>query len=88
MLLQGLTDLGFGLPARADGAFYVYADSRGFASDSEAFARELLDQAGVALTPGTDFGLHGGLSHVRFAYTASIPRIHEALERIRHFLQG
>jgi len=88
VLLQGLKDLGFGLPARADGAFYVYADSAGFASNSEAFAREILDRAGVALTPGTDFGVHGGLTHLRFAYTASIPRIQEALERIRHFLQG
>jgi len=88
VLLQGLAGLGFGLSARADGAFYVYADSSGFAPDSEVFARELLDQAGVAVTPGSDFGLHGALSHVRFAYTASIPRIHLALERIRHFLQA
>ena len=87
VLLQGLTDLGFGLFARADGAFYVYADSSPFAANSEVFARELLDQAGVALTPGTDFGIHGAQSHVRFAYTASIPRIEEALDRIRHFLR-
>lgn len=87
ILVQGLGDLGFGLKAKSDGAFYVYADSSRFASDSEAFARGLLDEAGVAVTPGTDFGFHGALGHVRFAYTASIPRIHEALSRIRHFLQ-
>jgi aspartate/methionine/tyrosine aminotransferase len=87
LLLHGLRDLGFGLSARADGAFYVYADSSRFASDSEAFARGLLDEAGVAVTPGTDFGMHGAQNHIRFAYTASIPRIHEALSRIQNFLQ-
>lgn len=86
VLIEGLGNLGFGLSARADGAFYVYADSTPFAADSESFARDLLDQAGVALTPGTDFGVHGAHNHVRFAYTASIPRLHEALARIRDFL--
>lgn len=87
VLLEGLTDLGFGLSARADGAFYVYADASPFTMDSEAFVRDILDQAGVALTPGTDFGIHGAQTHVRFAYTASVPRIQEALERLRRFLQ-
>ncbi len=87
ILLNGLRDLGFGLPAQADGAFYIYADSSSFASDSEDFARALLDHAGVAVTPGTDFGVQGAKGHIRFAYTASIPRIHEALNRIRDFLQ-
>jgi len=87
VLLHGLLDLGFGLSAQADGAFYVYADSSRFAADSETFARGLLDQAGVAVTPGTDFGIHGAKGHIRFAYTASVPRIHEALLRIQNFLQ-
>lgn len=86
ILLEGLTDLGFGLSAEANGAFYVYANSSRFSLDSEAFARDLLDQAGVALTPGTDFGVHAARSHVRFAYTASISRTHQALDRIRRFV--
>jgi aspartate/methionine/tyrosine aminotransferase len=47
--------------------------------DSEALAEKLLLEAGVAITPGTDFGSHQASRHVRFAYTTSLERIREAV---------
>ena len=55
--------------ARPEGAFYVYADISAFDTDSAAFARRLLHDAGVAVTPGQDFGTNGADRHVRFSYT-------------------
>lgn len=85
-LVDNLLDLGFAVPVVPEGAFYVYADVAAFTSDSCAFARELLEQRGVATTPGKDFGVHRPQRFVRFAYTTDIARLSEAVERIRGFL--
>ncbi len=85
-LFPELERQGFGLPCKPDGAFYVYADIAAFSREAERFAADLLDSAGVAITPGADFGRHGAGTHVRFAYTTSIERIGEALRRIAGFL--
>ena len=53
-----------------------------------ALARELLETAGVAITPGKDFGEHGATRHVRFAYTRSQEEIAEGIERMRRALAG
>ena len=82
LLLPGLRRLGFVVAAEPAGAFYLYANIDPFALDAEVFAEKLLLEAGVAITPGTDFGRHQARHHVRFAYTTSTPRIHEALARI------
>ncbi|MCD8565166.1 MAG: pyridoxal phosphate-dependent aminotransferase, partial [Burkholderiaceae bacterium] len=55
-LVQALESIGFDVPARPDGAFYVYADISRFSNDSDRLVDTLLDQAGVALVPGIDFG--------------------------------
>ncbi len=68
------------------GAFYIYADISAFSDDSMKFCNDLLEQEGVAITPGIDFSpAHGG-HFVRFAYTAEIPRLREAVARIKNFL--
>lgn len=85
-LLPELERQGFGLPCKPDGAFYVYADIATFSREAERFAADLLDAAGVAITPGADFGRHGAGTRVRFAYTTAIERIGEALRRIAGFL--
>jgi aspartate/methionine/tyrosine aminotransferase len=89
-LLPELERLGFRVGAAPRGAFYVYADisglARGAHSDAESLAENLLLDAGVALTPGTDFGAHGADRHVRFAYTTSLERIREAVGRMAHAL--
>lgn len=85
-LAPALSSLGFRLTAEAQGAFYIYADCSALTDDSERFAHELLESAGVAITPGLDFGSHAPRQHLRFAYTTDIARLGEAVERIRHFL--
>lgn len=85
-LVPGLRHLGFGVPVSPQGAFYVYADIG--ARDGERFAADLLERAGVAITPGSDFGGHEAGRHVRFAYTTSADRIREAIARIATLLAG
>ena len=87
-LLPALRERGFDIPLTPQGAFYLYADCSRFTQDSQAFASALLDQAGVAVTPGIDFGRHHAARHVRFAYTQPMTRLAEALARLDHFLQA
>ncbi|MEW5771183.1 MAG: pyridoxal phosphate-dependent aminotransferase [Pseudomonadota bacterium] len=85
-LAPQLQRLGLDLPVRPEGAFYLYAGLGGMAEDAESFAERLLLEAGVALTPGTDFGSHGARRHVRLAYTTGLERIQEAVRRIERAL--
>jgi len=85
LLLPGLVALGFEVKAAPQGAFYIYADSSRLASDSQVLADHLVAQAGVAATPGLDFGSFGPERHMRFAYTVALDRIEEGLSRMRRF---
>ena len=85
-LVPALRDLGFGIPHTPEGAFYVYADCSAFTTDSYRFALDLLEQAGVAITPGLDFGAHQPERHVRFAYTREIDVLAEGVERLARFV--
>ena len=87
-LAPALEKLGFRLTAKPEGAFYIYADCSALTNDSEAFARDLLEKAGVAMTPGLDFGAAAPKSHLRIAYTTSIERLEEAVSRIQRYLGG
>lgn len=86
-LLGALRELGFVIEAQPVGAFYIYANIRGISQlDARDFCMQLLEQQGVAITPGADFGTHLAGEHVRFAYTTSLPRIKEAVRRLELFL--
>jgi aspartate/methionine/tyrosine aminotransferase len=85
-LVPALRSLGFSVPVMPEGAFYVYAGCERFAADSEAFAWRVLEEAGVAITPGIDFGEHRSRSHVRFAYTRALADIEEGVERLARLL--
>lgn len=85
-LAPALEGLGFRLGTRPAGAFYIYADCSALSGDSARFASDLLETAGVAATPGLDFGAHAPERHLRFAYTTRIERLDEAVARIRRFL--
>ena len=85
-LLPALRKLGFHLPIVPDGAFYLYADSTAVADDSRIFCDALLEQAGVAVTPGMDFGRNRPENHLRFAYTTSMDSLAEGVHRIEGFL--
>ncbi|MDO9601983.1 MAG: pyridoxal phosphate-dependent aminotransferase, partial [Rhodocyclaceae bacterium] len=56
LLLPGLRKLGFRVGSEPQGAFYIYADSSALDRNSQALAGKLIEQAGVAATPGLDFG--------------------------------
>jgi len=85
-LLSALRELGFTVPVTPGGAFYIYADCRRYSDDSYAFAAEILQQAGVAVTPGSDFGDNRPQHYLRFAYTTSLDRLEEGVRRLRKFL--
>ena len=85
-LVPALRELGFAIPHMPPGAFYVYADCSRFTQDSHAFALDLLERAGVAITPGIDFGRHRAGEHVRFAYTRPVERLREGVRRIGEYL--
>lgn len=86
-LVPALRDLGFTVPHSPAGAFYIYAGIGDLADDSEAFCWDMLERAAVAFTPGTDFGHFLARRHVRFAYTAPLPRLELAVERLRRTLR-
>jgi aspartate/methionine/tyrosine aminotransferase len=85
-LLPALRQLGFTIPVTPQGAFYLYAGCEQLTDDSMSFARQLLEQAGVAVTPGLDFGANRPQSHLRFAYTTDLPQLAEGVERIKGFI--
>jgi aspartate/methionine/tyrosine aminotransferase len=85
-LLPELEHLGFSIPVRPDGAFYIYAGIEKFSNDSQAFCLEMLEQHGIALTPGADFGHHKADDYVRFSYTTGMERIEEAVTRLQRVL--
>ena len=87
-LVPALRALGFGIPHMPPGAFYVYADCSRFTHDSHAFALDILERAGVAITPGIDFGVHRASEHVRFAYTRPVERLREGVRRISEYLRA
>jgi aspartate/methionine/tyrosine aminotransferase len=85
-LLPALRDLGFNIPVEPQGGLYIYADCSRLTSDSHAFALALLDEAGVAIAPGLDFGYHRCKQHVRFSYANSLETLREGVIRIAAFL--
>jgi aspartate/methionine/tyrosine aminotransferase len=87
-LLPGLQALGFEIKAKPEGAFYIYADSSRLAPSSTRLADDLLTHAGVAATPGLDFGDFGPERHMRFAYTVARDRIEQGLSRMNRFLRA
>jgi aspartate/methionine/tyrosine aminotransferase len=87
-LLPALQKLGFTIGPRPAGAFYLYADMSALGADSYVLAARLIEEAGVAITPGLDFGTNAPQRHVRFAYTTGMEALAEGVERIRRFLGG
>jgi aspartate/methionine/tyrosine aminotransferase len=81
-----LQELGFKIASKPEGAFYIYANCQQFTEDSFQFAHDLLEATGVAVTPGKDFGQHAAQHHLRFAYTTSLARLQEAVQRLHQFI--
>ena len=87
VLLDGLARLGLPVAQRPTGAFYAYANIQATGFDSESFCERLIEDFGVAVTPGTDFGAFRAAEHVRFAYTVDERDIAEGIERIGEALR-
>jgi aspartate/methionine/tyrosine aminotransferase len=85
-LLPRLRELGFEIPVVPEGAFYIYANCSRLTRDSFAFCRQVLEEAGVAIAPGIDFGAHRAAEHVRFSYPKPIPVLAEGVERLARYL--
>ncbi|MBF0370906.1 MAG: aminotransferase class I/II-fold pyridoxal phosphate-dependent enzyme [Magnetococcales bacterium] len=91
-LLKALERMGFQVAVEPTGAFYIYADVTPVLAacgipDSQALARGLLEEGGVAVTPGLDFGRHRSENHLRFSYAGELERIREGMERIGGYLE-
>ncbi|MBT8418962.1 MAG: aminotransferase class I/II-fold pyridoxal phosphate-dependent enzyme [Silicimonas sp.] len=86
LMLAGLADAGFDRIAPPDGAFYIYADVSDVTDDSRAFAADILNEAGVAVTPGLDFDKGRGQGTLRFSYARSTEDIAEGLQRLKLFM--
>lgn len=87
LLLDRLPAIGFDEFFPVDGAFYVYASVRRFTNDSGEFARRMLNEAGVAATPGMDFDPTGGDAYIRFSFAGSTKDIDEASRRLADWLR-
>ena len=87
LLLDALPGLGLGETHPVDGAFYLYADVARLTNDASAFCRRMLDEAGVAATPGLDFDGVEGHHHVRFSFAGSRSDCEEAVRRLRGWLR-
>ncbi|MEZ5856880.1 MAG: aminotransferase class I/II-fold pyridoxal phosphate-dependent enzyme [Hyphomicrobiaceae bacterium] len=90
LLLEELPKAGFSELVPADGAFYLYADVSRYTDDSLSFAKEMLDETGVAATPGIDFDPGRGRRFLRFSYAGSTQSMGDAAERLKRWgrLQG
>jgi aspartate/methionine/tyrosine aminotransferase len=86
ILVEGLPPAGLSSFLPVDGAFYLYADISRFADDSYAFATRMLEEAGVAATPGVDFDPVHGRKFLRLCYAGSREDMHEAVARIGQWL--
>src|SRR4051812_33145967 len=86
ILVDGLPQAGLTRFLPVDGAFYLYADVSHFTDDSFDFAQRMLEEAGVAATPGIDFDPIDGKRFVRFCYAGSAADMREAVDRIGHWL--
>jgi aspartate/methionine/tyrosine aminotransferase len=86
-MLSRLRELGFGVVVEPTGAIYILANARKYATDSYRLAFDILEKAGVGVTPGIDFG-SGAEGFLRFSYANSLENIEEGMERLEKYLEG
>jgi len=86
ILLPLIEQAGFKVRTIPAGAFYIYADCSEISDDSMKLCESLLHQAGVAITPGVDFGSNNSESYVRFSYANTIENLREGMRRIRQYI--
>jgi|UniRef100_A0A7C4EVX5 aspartate/methionine/tyrosine aminotransferase len=85
-MLKRLREIGFQIDVDPTAAFYILADARRFSADSYTFAFDILEQTGVGVAPGIDFG-ESAEGYIRFSYTNSLEMIKKALDRIELYVR-
>ena len=85
LLLAELPKVGLDCIVPADGAFYLYVDVSRLTQDSRDFTRAMLEETGIAATPGIDFDEARGHTFVRFSYAGATTEMAEAIRRLRHW---
>lgn len=85
-LLKALPAIGFEGMHPADGAFYIYADAGRFTNDAMGFSKSLLDNTGVAATPGVDFDPDHGQTMMRFSFAGDAATIDKAIDAMSRWL--
>lgn len=86
LICEALGQMPVTIPCLPQGAFYVYVNVANVSSDSFQFCQQLLDDTGVAVTPGCDFGEHRAEQYIRLAYTSSEDRLREGMQRLQCFI--
>jgi len=86
-MIKRIRSLGFGVAVEPAGAFYILANAHHLCESSYDLAFEILEKAGVGVTPGIDFGKNAE-GYIRFSYANSIENIREGLDRIERFLEN
>lgn len=85
ILLNELPSVGFDNLAPADGGFYIYADISNRTNDSQSFCSRLLDETGIAATPGVDFDPFNGTHFMRFSFAGTEQTMLEAVKRLKNW---
>jgi aspartate/methionine/tyrosine aminotransferase len=86
-IVPALRELGFGVPVTPDGAFYVYADCSALSNDADRLTVQVLNEAGVVLVPGLDFGPSTARQYIRVSYATSMENLKEAVARLQRFFR-
>ncbi|MBB42969.1 MAG: 1-aminocyclopropane-1-carboxylate deaminase [Rhodospirillaceae bacterium] len=86
LLLEGLSHIGFDQIATVDGAFYLYVDVSKYTDDSFKFCKTLLNETGVAITPGIDFDTRRGEQTVRLSFSGATSDIEDAISRMANWM--
>ena len=87
IIMDGLSQIGFENFAPPDGAFYFYVDIAKYSDDSLSFCNTILDEVGVAITPGIDFDPMRGNTTIRISYARSTEEIVEGMNRLGEFME-
>ena len=86
LLVEGIREIGLPVPVEPQGAFYVLVDARQLGADSYKLAFDILERAGVGVTPGIDFG-EGAEGHLRFSYANSSENLREGIRRLATYVE-
>lgn len=86
-LIERLKGLGFVLKMEPKGAFYILVNAKHLAEKSYDLAFDILERAGVGVSPGIDFGQNAE-GYLRISYANSLENIKEGMDRLEGYLKS